>query len=174
MALVTILWVVNVSFLIYGKSLFTRPADELKLSQTWILTRHHSGKELISNYFQFSGLNHPQIRPAWAPVPDSCLMAKVESNKASIISMFITDFILLVAMLVGLLRMGVLGPDTFALGSLLWKQVRRRRLLSGRVSPSTNVISIQQGLIWLLLATTVEILPVVRPAGVFTQLFSHH
>jgi len=41
-ALATILWVVNVSFLIYGKSLFTRPADELKLSQTWILTRHHS------------------------------------------------------------------------------------------------------------------------------------
>lgn len=134
MALATILWVVNVSFLIYGKSLFTRPADELKLSQTWILTRHHSGKELISKYFQFSGLNHPQIRPVWAPVPlaDSCSMAKVESNKVSIITMFITDFILLVVMLVGLLRMGVLGPDTFALGSLLWKQVRRRRLLSGR------------------------------------------
>jgi len=66
-------------------------------------------------------------------------MAKVESNKVSIITMFITDFILLVVMLVGLLRMGVLGPDTFALGSLLWKQ----------------------GLIWLLLATTVEVLPVV-------------
>jgi len=99
-ALATILWVVNVSFLIYG---------------------------II------------QIRPAWAPVPDSCSMAKVESNKASIITMFITDFILLVVMLVGLLRMGVLGPDTFALGRVLWKQ----------------------GLIWLLLATTVEFIPVV-------------
>jgi hypothetical protein len=112
-------------------------------------------------------------------------MINVKSNKATIISMFLTDFILLVIMLVGLLRMGIFGTGTFALGRLgrlLWKQVRWRRLLinvdylSGRgILPSANMISIhwQQGVIWLLLATTVELPPVVRPAGIILQGFAH-
>lgn len=80
-----------------------------------------------------------QIRPSSVPVPGSCSITNVENNKATIISMFITDFILLVIMLVGSFRMGVRRVGTFALGRLLWKQ----------------------GVIWLLLATTIEFLPVV-------------
>jgi len=44
------------------------------------------------------------------------------------------------------------GAGTFALGQLLWKQ----------------------GVIWFLLATSAELMPVVRPAGIFIQLFAHH
>jgi len=134
-ALSAILWSVNVSFLIYGKSLSTRPADELKLSQPWILTRCHSGKQSISKYFRSSGLIYHQIRPSSVPVPGSCSITNVENNKATIISMFITDFILLVIMLVGLFRMGVRRVGTFALGRLLWKQVIWRRLLHGSHLP---------------------------------------
>jgi hypothetical protein len=47
--------------------------------------------------------------------------------------MFITDFILLVIMLVGLFRMGVRRVDTFALGRLLWKQVMWRRFCNAMV-----------------------------------------
>ncbi len=128
-ALSAILWSVNVSLLIYGKSLSTRPADELKLSQPWILTRCHSGKQSISKYFRSSGLIHHQIRPSL--VSGSCSIGNIENNKATIISMFTTDFILLVIMLVGLFRMGVRRVGTFALGRLLWKQVIWRRLLHG-------------------------------------------
>lgn len=42
---------------------------------------------------------------------------------ATFISMLVTDFFLLVAMLVGLLRIRHRGAGAFALGRLLWKQV---------------------------------------------------
>ncbi len=95
----------------------------------WIVTRYHSGKELISKYFGSSGLIHPQIRSTWVPANGSCTVRNIESNKATIISMFINDFFLLVVMLVGLLRMRVRCGGTFALGRLLCKQVRWRQFL---------------------------------------------
>jgi hypothetical protein len=48
--------------------------------------------------------------------------------------MFITDFLLLVTMLIGLLRMRHGGGGTLALGRLLWTQVRSRQLLRSHVS----------------------------------------
>ena len=39
--------------------------------------------------------------------------------------MFITDILLLAVMFIGLLRMRRHGAGTFALGRLLWKQVRQ-------------------------------------------------
>jgi hypothetical protein len=130
-ALSAIVWSVNVSLLIHGKSLSTHPADEMKLNQTWILTRYHSGNQSILKYFRSFGLIHPQIRPSLVPVSGTCGINNLENNKATIISMFTTDFILLVIMLVGLFRMGVRRVGTFALGRLLWKQVMLRRLLHG-------------------------------------------
>jgi len=91
-----------------------------------------------------------QIRPSL--VSGSCSISHIENNKATIISMFTTDFILLVIMLVGLFRMGVRRVGTLDLGRLLWKQ----------------------GVIWLLLATTIEFLPVVRPTGIVIQLFARY
>jgi hypothetical protein len=80
--------------------------------------------------------------------------------------MFITNFFLLVIMLVGLLCMHYRGVSTLALGSLLWEQVRCWGSQKAVVlfSPSANVISIRKGFIWLLLATIVVLVPMVHPA----------
>jgi len=59
---------------------------------------------------------------------DTCSIPNVKSNMETIISLFITDIVLLVVMLIGLLRMAGRGTGTFSLGRLgvlLWKQVRR-------------------------------------------------
>jgi len=81
------------------------------------------------------------IHSSWAAAPASgtCNIPDVEVNMATIISMFITDFFLLVIMLVGLLRMHHRSASSLALGSLLWKE----------------------GFIWLFLSTSVVLLPVV-------------
>jgi hypothetical protein len=58
--------------------------------------------------------------------------------------MFITNFFLLVIMLVGLLRMHYRKVSTLALESLLWEQVRcwGSQKVVVFFSPSANVISI--------------------------------
>jgi hypothetical protein len=52
------------------------------------------------------------------------VILNAESNKLTIIVMFVTDAILLMTMFVGLLRLRRRGGGTFELGRLLWKQVR--------------------------------------------------
>jgi hypothetical protein len=66
---------------------------------------------------------HTQIRSSWHPVT-FCSIRNTKSNAATFVSMFISDFILLLVMLVGLLRMRHRGAGTFDLGRLLWKQVK--------------------------------------------------
>lgn len=51
------------------------------------------------------------------------MVYNTESNKPNIIVTLITDIILLLMMLVGLLRIRREGGGTFGLGRLLWKQV---------------------------------------------------
>jgi len=80
-----------------------------------------------------------QLRSTWVAAQNSCSLPNAESNIATIISMFITDFLLLVTMLIGLLRMRHGGGGTLALGRLLWTQ----------------------GVIWLSLATAAELPPLV-------------
>ena len=77
--------------------------------------------------------------------------------------MLVTDLVLLVTMFVGLLRLRRDGAGRFALGRLLWKQVKSRRLLGSLVS--ANVISVWEGIIWLFAATAAELPPVVSSAG---------
>ena len=52
-----------------------------------------------------------------------CVTINTPKNKAALISMAVTDIILLLIMLVGLLRLRVPGGGTFGLAHLLWKQV---------------------------------------------------
>ena len=85
--------------------------------------------------------------------------------------MLITDFVLLFTILIGLLRLRQHGVGTRGLGLLLWKQVGCF-LVSSWFSPSANVISVRQGLIWLLIATVAEIPAVVRPTGFLTHFFT--
>jgi len=80
-----------------------------------------------------------RLGSVWDLAQERCVVHNTESNKPNIIVTLITDIILLLIMLVGLLRIRRQGGGTFGLGQLLWKQ----------------------GVIWLLLATFAEVTPVV-------------
>ena len=61
-----------------------------------------------------------QVRAAWLPELSTCTLLHQTGYKPSVTSMFVTDVVLLVIMLVGLLRLRL---HIFGLGELLWKQV---------------------------------------------------
>jgi hypothetical protein len=48
----------------------------------------------------------------------------VQSNKPTVIATLVSDVILLLIMLVGMLRLRIHGGGTLNLGRLLWKQVQ--------------------------------------------------
>jgi len=81
-----------------------------------------------------------RIRSAWVPGSNICSIPGMQSNIPTVISVLVTDIVLLLIMLIGLLRLRHRdGGQMFDLGQLLLKQ----------------------GLIWLLLATAVEIPPTI-------------
>jgi hypothetical protein len=61
-----------------------------------------------------------QVRVAWLPELNLCGVLNPDIFTLSVTSMFVTDVILLLIMLVGLLRLRL---HIFGLGQLLWKQV---------------------------------------------------
>ncbi|KAI0277121.1 hypothetical protein BGY98DRAFT_981948 [Russula aff. rugulosa BPL654] len=63
-------------------------------------------------------------RSAWNSVLQECIVVNTEKNKPSIVVTLITDVVLLLIVLIGLLRLFHDGGGSFALGRLLWKQVR--------------------------------------------------
>jgi hypothetical protein len=63
------------------------------------------------------------------PIYDSCAIVNIQSNKPTFISIFATDFALLLIMLVGLFRLRSPGGGWFDLGRLLWTQVRWQDVL---------------------------------------------
>ena len=78
--------------------------------------------------------------------------------------MAVTDIVLLLIMLVGLLRLRHGGCGTFGLAQFLWKQVWRN------FSPIVviwliDMFSFRKGVIWISLATAVEIPPAVSLAN---------
>jgi len=123
--------------------------------------------------FGFSELIHPQIRSTWMADMSSCTIPNIKSNMANLISMFVTDFFLLVIMLVGLFRLRCRVAGRFALAPFLWKQVRCQPFLDCR-SFLLDVISIQKGLIWLLLTTVAELPPLVCLAGFLRHHLANH
>ncbi|KAI0279432.1 hypothetical protein BGY98DRAFT_968908 [Russula aff. rugulosa BPL654] len=80
-----------------------------------------------------------RLRSTWLPAQERCVVHDTECNKPTIIVTLITDIMLLLIMLVGLLRLRRYGVGTFGLTQLLWKQ----------------------GVIWLFIATFAEVTPVV-------------
>jgi hypothetical protein len=63
-----------------------------------------------------------QILAAWAPDQTVCEVLNTERGNRNIIATLVTDVVLLLTMLVGLLRLRQHGT-MFALGQLLWNQV---------------------------------------------------
>jgi len=80
-----------------------------------------------------------RMRSSWDPILQECMVLNTEKNKSSVIGALISDIVLLLIVLIGLLRLLHGGGGTFALGRLLWKQ----------------------GVIWLLIATVAEVPPAV-------------
>jgi hypothetical protein len=65
-----------------------------------------------------------QIQSDWEPIHRGCVVLSSESNKVNIIVLVITDIVLLLTLLIGLLHWRGDGSSTFGIGRLLWKQVR--------------------------------------------------
>ncbi|KAI0294344.1 hypothetical protein BC826DRAFT_1011692 [Russula brevipes] len=80
-----------------------------------------------------------RVRPVWMPAGSMCVARNIELTLINITSTLVTDIALLVMMLAGMLPLRCHGGGMFGLSKLLWKQ----------------------GVIWLLLATAVEVPPVV-------------
>ncbi|KAF8491233.1 hypothetical protein F5888DRAFT_1807633 [Russula emetica] len=84
-------------------------------------------------------LTQIQMRSSWNPILQECMVLNTEKNKSTVISILISDIVLLLIVLVGLLRLLHDSGGPFALGRLLWKQ----------------------GVLWLLIATVAEVPPTV-------------
>ncbi|KAI9510173.1 hypothetical protein F5148DRAFT_1181223 [Russula earlei] len=91
-----------------------------------------------------------RIRAAWVPVRGTCAMLNIQSTKSTFIVLFATDTILLLTMLVGLLHMRHSDGSTFYLPRLLWKQ----------------------GVMWILLATIADLLPMIFISLDLNDVFS--
>ena len=63
------------------------------------------------------------MHSVWVSARFNCGVVNPESNKLTLMSMAITDIILLLTMLVGLLRLRRYCGGTFGLTHLLWTQV---------------------------------------------------
>jgi len=80
-----------------------------------------------------------RIRSSLNPALDTCLLLNAQAIKLNFISTLITDIVLLLVMLIGLLRLRLDGGGMLSLGRILWKQ----------------------GVVWLFFATVAEVPPVV-------------
>lgn len=75
------------------------------------------------SYFEPSRLMHLQLRSKWDFFLVQCIVINSESSKLNIIVLLITDIVLLLIVLIGLLRTRHHGDSTFGIRRLLWKQV---------------------------------------------------
>jgi len=68
-------------------------------------------------------LIHFQLRAEWNAVLRACIVLNSARTILNVIVSFIHDIILLLAMLVGLLRIRGQSGGAFEMGRLLWRQV---------------------------------------------------
>jgi hypothetical protein len=96
------------------------------------------------------------------PAVATCIVNNLHITELSIIVTLVTDIILLLIMIFGLLRLGCHERGAFGLGRLLWKQVGYWCFSLFMVFSAYMVIRIDKGVIWLLVAVVAETLPAVR------------
>ncbi|KAI0287050.1 hypothetical protein BC826DRAFT_1189258 [Russula brevipes] len=80
-----------------------------------------------------------QLRAVWISDREGCAILDINGLKRILVAAFVSGTVLLLIMLLGLLRMGLYGSDTLALGRLMWKQ----------------------GVLWVLLTVIIEVPPTV-------------
>ena len=97
-----------------------------------------------------------QLQAVWAPEQGVCQVLNIQTSEKSVLVILISDVVLLLMMLVGLLRLRIHG-NMFGFRKLLWNQV-------GNAAPSPDRLydSREKGVIWLFLATIAEVPPAVR------------
>jgi hypothetical protein len=66
---------------------------------------------------------HEQIHSVWEPAANSCIITNIEVCQIAMVSGFVTDTVLLLIMLAGLLHLRHRGGGSYELWHLLWKQV---------------------------------------------------
>jgi hypothetical protein len=93
-----------------------------------------------------------------------------EKSKPSIIAILITDIVLLLIVLIGLLRLLHDSGGSFAIGRLLWNQVGPGRSHIA-VFRFTYLFPLPKGVIWLLIATVAEVPPTVCPVSFLVCFF---
>jgi hypothetical protein len=103
-------------------------------------------------------------------VERACLVVNVQSTKLNSIVTLVTDIILLLIMLIGLLRLGFHESGVQGLGHLMWTQVGVSALFaifSGYVACVLLIMmrSFHKGLVWLFCATIAYVPPVVSGAN---------
>ena len=176
MALVVSVWGINVSCLSQGRFLsYPRPAHELiKRDSLSGITRVNNQYSNTLDPLGLQCLTHLQIRSGWDSEKRACVVLNIRSNKLTMVVILITDIILLSTMLVGLLRMHRRCGDTFALGRLLWTQVRCWRLFPAVVILIRYIFPVRKGVIWFLIGTTAELTPVVSPASFILRFLCTH
>ena len=104
-----------------------------------------------------------QLRATWSVEKDTCILLNAETSKPNIISSLVTDIVLLLIMLKGLLRSRIGGGSAYGVGRILRNQVRWWQLLLAVILPYLLMrIFVRKGLIWLFLATVAEVPPTVR------------
>ncbi|KAI9453602.1 hypothetical protein F5148DRAFT_1289011 [Russula earlei] len=118
-AIATGVWAVNVAVIIQGKS---HPTDDHQCLLTL---------DLLPGIVR--------LRSIWSESLRTCLVLNSEINKANITVTLITDVVLLLTVLAGLIGLRRLGGGAFGIGRILWNQ----------------------GVIWLLLATIAEVPPTI-------------
>ncbi|KAN0141811.1 hypothetical protein V8E53_000273 [Lactarius tabidus] len=92
----------------------------------------------LGNNIAFFIRNIALIRVIWDPTQSVCVVLNTEITTKTVIAVLISDVIVLITVLVGLLRLRIYGT-MFSLAQFLWRQ----------------------GLMWLFLATVAELPPAV-------------
>ena len=84
-----------------------------------------SGIARVNNFMYFcnSKLIHRQLRSDWSAALPGCNTFNSHSSKLNIIFSTVTDVILLLTVLIGLIRLRSYGGGMFDMGRFLWKQV---------------------------------------------------
>jgi hypothetical protein len=76
----------------------------------------------LSNNIAFFIYNTAVIRAIWDPTQSVCVVLNTEATTKTIVAVLISDVIVLLTMLVGLIRLRIYGT-MFGLAQFLWRQV---------------------------------------------------
>jgi hypothetical protein len=76
-----------------------------------------------------------QLRATWSDEKRTCVLLNAETSKPNIISSLVTDVVLLLIMLMGLLRSRIGSTGAYGVGRILRNQVRWWQFLLAVILP---------------------------------------